>query len=1252
MKLKLLIGLLFLTSLLQAQTSNDIKNDIPKVIPPTPNAAALGKFGEIPVNYSTGIPSIGHPIYSWTKGKLSVNLGLNYHAGGVKVEDIASDVGLGWALTGVGRVSRTVRGVPDDDYINGYMHTPNLPQIPTHCYDASQFYNSSPFQIDNDNFNACIAVTTTNHPQSPLIRDIADNIRDGEQDVFSFNINGKSGKFFINKNKVPTLIDQSNIKISFTSYPISPNLAPPCGRIKDFTIIDDNGIKYVFEEKETQSSETTTIGNLSLSVNPTSSYVSSWLLTKIINPETNETIVVTYTTMSANPIKYESGFSESQTLKLLALGFEQQDAVFSFSTITATTLKVNKINLPDGATIDFDYTTNRQDLLLDKALDKIIVKNNRGNVVKNFKLNFSYYDSPDEVNSPIVYSSGNNYNKRLQLANVEEWNNSTTIASKTSFQYNQTPLPRRDSRHIDYWGYTVPFSRNNITRLPARKLKETDYVGLNLTTTSLGGGDRKPDADYCKAGVLDKIIYPTGGFTQFEYEPNKAFSDIHYYENTLQTPMVNYQIAEWNINKSLIMNNRQNTLVDFYCKIAEPNPRVPGGPPYNCLEEQQDAFTCKFVISSTDGTVTEEIQSSYATFLGGLHKAINLPLNKTYQVKLVYSYVNTCEYQFPFTAEVQGTYYTPVQDKIAGGIRIKKIISQDGMGNTVEKEYEYTKPNGLSSATLYRLPNYNYYKTTNTYSYTNSGGGTSFDVGRFFKRTSTPNQSLEYLNGAPLLYTRVLEKQTNLGITEREFSEIGSAYYGEETYPYQPTDDLSFMSSLMTREIVKDNSGSMKLERTMNYNIVNNSNNVLEGTNLKVGTIASGPTEPIRYFVVKSNYLRYGRSELIGTTTKQYENGNVITTTENKTYDPSLYYLRTTTATNSNNEQLKTEFKYPFDLMNGANVYTSMYNNNNISPVVEQKQTNLTQSAEISKSLINYGSWNNNTLFALTTMQSTVKSGPLKTIYTVEQYDTKGNILQAIDKSGVRIAYIWGYNSMYPVAQISGGTYASAISYVNTTVINNPLTTDAQMRTELNNIRTGLASSTVQVTTFTYEPLIGMTSQTNPVGKTNFYEYDGFNRLTTIKNQDGNIVKKICYKYDGQPEDCGLFSSIALSQSFTRNNCPSGQTGSTVTFTVAAGMFSSAISQADADQQALNYINSNGQAYANNNGSCTPNNVCTNCTGDDKKCINNECELGMRVNTNSYYDSYAGKWWCVYHYEWSDGSWSVDYEEENNSPCL
>jgi 20S proteasome alpha/beta subunit len=134
-----------------------------------------------------------------------------------------------------------------------------------------------------------------------------------------------------------------------------------------------------------------------------------------------------------------------------------------------------------------------------------------------------------------------------------------------------------------------------------------------------------------------------------------------------------------------------------------------------------------------------------------------------------------------------------------------------------------------------------------------------------------------------------------------------------------------------------------------------------------------------------------------------------------------------------------------------------------------------------------------------------------------------------------------------------------------------------------------LYPASAQMTTYTFSPLIGMTSQCDANNRISYYEYDNFNRLSLVRDGDRNILKKICYNYAGQPEDCGLivYSNVAKSGNFTRNNCGTNGTGGTVTYTVAAGIYTSTISQADADQKAVDAVNAGGQAYANANGGCT-----------------------------------------------------------------
>ena len=58
-----------------------------------------------------------------------------------------------------------------------------------------------------------------------------------------------------------------------------------------------------------------------------------------------------------------------------------------------------------------------------------------------------------------------------------------------------------------------------------------------------------------------------------------------------------------------------------------------------------------------------------------------------------------------------------------------------------------------------------------------------------------------------------------------------------------------------------------------------------------------------------------------------------------------------------------------------------------------------------------------------------------------------------------------------------------------------------------------LYPSTAQMTTYTYSPLVGMTSQTDVGNRVTYYEYDGLARLKRIRDQDYNILKTFEYQY-------------------------------------------------------------------------------------------------------------------------------------------
>jgi len=65
-----------------------------------------------------------------------------------------------------------------------------------------------------------------------------------------------------------------------------------------------------------------------------------------------------------------------------------------------------------------------------------------------------------------------------------------------------------------------------------------------------------------------------------------------------------------------------------------------------------------------------------------------------------------------------------------------------------------------------------------------------------------------------------------------------------------------------------------------------------------------------------------------------------------------------------------------------------------------------------------------------------------------------------------------------------------------------------------------LHPSGAQMTTYTYDPMVGMTSKCDINNRLVCYEYDGFGRLTLIRDENKNILKKYCYNYQGQSDVC------------------------------------------------------------------------------------------------------------------------------------
>src|SRR5690606_37953285 len=122
----------------------------------------------------------------------------------------------------------------------------------------------------------------------------------------------------------------------------------------------------------------------------------------------------------------------------------------------------------------------------------------------------------------------------------------------------------------------------------------------------------------------------------------------------------------------------------------------------------------------------------------------------------------------------------------------------------------------------------------------------------------------------------------------------------------------------------------------------------------------------------------------------------------------------------------------------------------------------------------------------------------------------EGKPTQVRGSDGIYVSYLWGYGKQYPIAKIVNATNQGIASALGIS-IQALLSYNESNLSQLNSLRALMPSA--QITTYTYSPMIGVTSITDPKGVQVEYIYDDFGRLEYVKDQDDNILGKNEYRY-------------------------------------------------------------------------------------------------------------------------------------------
>jgi hypothetical protein len=447
----------------------------PQVIPPGPNSASLGKFGDYQVSYFSGLPQISIPLYVIKAGNLTIPISFDYHASGNKVTDISSWVGLGWSLSAGGEITRKVMGAfSDETGSNGYLNGKLLVDTSIDpMTTAGQFY---------------LAQLTSNH-------------FDTEPDIFSYDLPGKDGKFFLNglNNFQPTMVPYSPISVSYNWDHVN-NIT--------FGITDEEGNQYRMGTANREFTTSYNGGNESYAT-------SAWMMDTVISSNKQDTISFSYATQSA--ITYNA-YMQTWTVTdgVNSTGGEEYQSnpeatVTSSNVSTSTTEKfVKEIDYKNGKVVFDQSASQRLDVSGLNSLADIKVYTfdypSQQYILQKTILPFQSYfiDGTDSLNL------------RLRLDSIQILDGRDSIIERYNFNYNSLALPAYTSEEIDYWGYYNGIANNYL--IPQQT------IPFNNITAVIGSSfpnGRNPDSAFNQAWMLNRIYYPTGGHTDFVYETNQ-----------------------------------------------------------------------------------------------------------------------------------------------------------------------------------------------------------------------------------------------------------------------------------------------------------------------------------------------------------------------------------------------------------------------------------------------------------------------------------------------------------------------------------------------------------------------------------------------------------------------------------------------------------------------------------------------------------------------------------------------------------
>lgn len=1132
-----------------------------EINPPTPAEANLGSFSGGDVKSFVGSVDVRVPLYEIKIKGLTIPIALNYDNSGIKVNSEASFVGLGWSLGAGGVIVRTQNGFPDDIWRKIVVPTrTEYGFLLDHGQAANNFTDLETTDkmltyklgvIDGLIFQKSDGSYWGLSSETPGAKS------DTQPDLFTFNFAGKSGKFVFGADQKIKLLNYEPYLLEYTldnsGNPIWTNNGDPYTSkgITSFKITDEKGVKYTFSELEVSEYRKEGFTMLNAGTSPDGTFfqtyfpvTTAWYLTQI-EAVSGELITFTYATEDIKSYSHQLKQRNVQDLTN-----NSTNASVTDNTNYIKNKRLTSIETPYER-ITF-YPGGRADLHNSQSLSDIQVVSKWNNtMIKQIHFSYSYFES--DLNETIWQLYKNSVSTdpyyRLKLTAVSTTMPGDLTDAKYSFLYNeQAPLPAKHSFQQDFWGY---YNANHALYMHPKVFVSADLYGqdrfsvLQLKNIGdpqfhvLNGADRNCNPATIALGTLSKIIYPTGGYSEYEYEPHDfIYRGLPFQGGGLRVK----KITDYDGVSTA------NNIVKNYKYIQSSNPDKSSGVLYElpifaymendcAINATSSANRLSYSGSSYDYFQYNTMRVADGMSIHGLGDAVTVGYSEIKEERLGLGYT-------------WSKYATSVQYGDKGD------ALNDGC--TIEK-------NGFCEG-LYEVPAVKHFLLHHWIeSYTP-------EIGPDLNGVDLSPNSYPFISNVNYDWNRGL-------LLNKVIYALNDDKKSEMKYTYQ------LFSPETGRYVVN----GLYYSNGNNYNIRRTGGSMDDRVF----------HEWLMYYGKYKIYTNVSRLPLTEEKTDYFAGNQMVTTTK---YNYSKRkFVSSSVVNNSSGDTTKVSYRYPFDFSVQPASSIGIFNpisylvaQNNISTPVEVVTSILRNGQEkiMAAKVAGYSSsFNNivpifdaylqtNTPLLTTDYQKAeiewdetwevLNVDPrVKSKMRFSKYDEKANLLEYLVWD-IYNSYIWGYNYQYPIASVSNSRY-SDIWYENfealagtgisangdsrtghfsktngytkdlTGLTNGTYTLSYWKKTNniwsliivddinvVNNVYTINITNTYQVddvkffpkqahmTTYTYEPLIGLTSSTDASDKTTYYEYDSFNHLKNVLDADKSIIKHHEYHFRSQ----------------------------------------------------------------------------------------------------------------------------------------